>query len=52
MIEDIVRKYYPNDYPQGEDNFNPDNVPSQDWDNDGDDFLYEDLEGLTNEDLF
>ena len=40
------------DYPDGEDHFNPAYIPSAEGENEEDDFLYEDLEGLTNEDLF
>lgn len=41
------------DYPDGEEHFNPAYVPSaEDGDDEDYDFLYEDLEGLTNEDLF
>ena len=42
------------DYPDGEEHFNPTYVPSvvNEDDEEDYDYLYEDLEGLTNEDLF
>jgi hypothetical protein len=41
------------DYPDGEEHFNPAYIPSAVGEDEEDyDFLYEDLEGLTNEDLF
>ena len=54
MLEMTDEQYLDSiDYPENEEHFNPAYIPSAvDEDDEDYDFLYEDLEGLTNEDLF
>lgn len=54
MLEMTDEQYLDSiDYPENEEHFNTAYIPSAvDEDDEGYDILYEDLEGLTNEDLF